>query len=84
MKFPVFLLGLIVSSVGIGIFLWLGGVSTGKSMMWALVAFGIGQLLYVALVAVLAASEKRSRPAAPKAQETGSVRGLAPEQDRHV
>jgi hypothetical protein len=86
MKFPVFLLGLIVSSVGIGIGLWLEGVSIGKSMLWVLIAFGVGQLLYVGMIAVLAALEKKSLRKTSQAQDTKAenVRGLAPEQDRHV
>ena len=87
MKFPVFLLGLVVSSAVIGIVLWSGGVSFGKSLLWAVVAFGVGQILYVALVAALAAAEKKSRRVASALQDSGNtdaVRGLAQGQDRKV
>jgi hypothetical protein len=86
MKFPVFLLGLVVSSVGIAIVLWVEGLSVGKSLLWALIAFGVGQILYVAMIAVLAALEKKSLRLTSKSQDTGvaGVRGLSPEHDRHV
>jgi hypothetical protein len=58
MRFPVVLLGLLISSFGIGVILWVAGASFGKSLVWALVAFFIGQVLYVVVVGLLARGER--------------------------
>jgi bacteriorhodopsin len=87
MKFPVFLLGLVILSAGIGIVLWVGGVPVGKSLLWAVIAFGVGQVLYVATVAMLATTDKTSRRMAAKMPDTGggaAARGLAAKQDRQA
>jgi hypothetical protein len=86
MKFPVFLLGLLASSVGVGIALWLGGTSVGMSVIWALVAFMLGQVLYVLLIAMMAGGERRTRPALAPDPNAGkpptTAQGLSPGSDR--
>jgi hypothetical protein len=86
MKFPVFLLGLLASSGGVGIVLWLGGTSVGMSLVWAIVAFMLGQVLYVLLIAAMAGGESRTRPALSANPEPGkspsTAQGLAPGPDR--
>jgi hypothetical protein len=58
MRFPVFLLGLLISSLGFGVILWVAGASIGKSLGWALGAFFIGQVLYVVVIGILARGER--------------------------
>jgi hypothetical protein len=85
MKFPVFLLGLIVSSFCIGVVLWIMGVPIGMSLLWALIAFGIGQLLYVVLVALMAAKEQKASGTTSKADSVDAAKTtqrLEPQQDR--
>lgn len=60
MRFPVFLLGLLMSSVGVGVVSWMEGASIGLSLGWALGAFFIGQVFYVALVGILTRGESRA------------------------
>lgn len=60
MHFPVFLLGLLISSLCVGVVFWVAGASIGKSLGWALAAFVIGQMLYVVLIAILAKGEGSS------------------------
>lgn len=67
MRFPVFLLGLLISSLCVGVVFWVTGASIGKSLGWALAAFFVGQLLYVALVAILARRE--GKPSRDQASE---------------
>jgi hypothetical protein len=86
MKFPVFLLGLITSSLGVGIALWLGGTSLGMSVIWAFVAFMLGQVLYVLLIAMIAGGGSRTRQALAPNPEAGKsptgAPGLSPGPDR--
>lgn len=87
MKFPVFVLGLVVVSAGIGTMLWMSGVSAAMGLLWAMIAFAVGQILYVILIAMLAAAAKKSPHVAPKTQETagaGPGRRLTPKQDQQV
>lgn len=60
MRFPVFLLGLLISSVVVGVVFWMAGASIGRSLGWALGAFFIGQVLYVALVGILTKGEAKA------------------------
>jgi hypothetical protein len=71
MKFPVFLLGLVAASGGVGIVLWVGGASVGLSLLWAVVAFVAGQLLYVLVIAWMASAEGRIRPVAAAPADQG-------------
>lgn len=57
MRFPVFLLGLLISSLAVGVIFWVMGASIGKSLGWALGAFFIGQVLYVVVIGILAKGE---------------------------
>lgn len=67
MRFPVFLLGLVFTSVAVGLSFWVFGASVGKSTAWALLAFFVGQLLYVAMICILARAERKSsRPPVPE------------------
>ncbi len=82
MKFPVFLLGLVVVSAGIGITLWILGVSAAMCVTWAIVTCAVGQILYVVMIAMLAAAEKRLPQVSSTASEAptmGAGRGLAPQ-----
>jgi membrane protein DedA with SNARE-associated domain len=81
MRFPVFLLGLLISSLCVGVVFWVAGASIGKSLGWALGAFFIGQVLYVALVAILARGEGKSsqdRTTERKSPDPADVIGRAP------
>lgn len=87
MRFPVFVVGLIICSVGVGVMLWLSGMSGGKSALWALLAFFVGQLLYVAVIGLLAAVQAKKTPKPPKreAADTAAIRTgaqLSSPQDR--
>jgi hypothetical protein len=72
MKFPVFLLGLIAVSGGFGLVLRMGGASVGQCLIWAIVAFAGGQVLYVLVIAWMASAEGRIRPVAAASPDHGT------------
>jgi hypothetical protein len=67
MRFPVFVLGLVVCSLVVGVLLWMLGTSIGKSVGGAFCFFFVAQVVYLLVIAFLANSDRKSLPSGASA-----------------